>query len=216
MIDISYDSLNSLFGTCIYPGTQYYRVFNHHFSNLSVTVKNFGTQPIHKVGIYTYKGDVCSASCSIPKALEWSFDINLQSGQDTVLNLGDVTLELQDATQSAKVFIWTGAPNNKIDINSSNDSLSIFVTPVNIFEPNQIKELTIFPNPTNDILNITTNINENLRVQIINAAGQFIIDDMVISLQNQSVDVSNLPSGFYVLKGMTDSGQSYIGKFIKH
>lgn len=76
------------------------------------------------------------------------------------------------------------------------------------------KYLTVYPNPVNDLLKITSKQNIELRsMEIYNMIGQ-----LVISVPNangiSSIDVSSLPKGNYFLKVVSDKGTSNV-KFIK-
>ena len=76
------------------------------------------------------------------------------------------------------------------------------------------KYLTVYPNPVNDLLKITSKQNIELRsMEIYNMIGQ-----VIISVPNangiSSIDVSSLSTGNYFLKVVSDKGTSNV-KFIK-
>lgn len=91
--------------------------------------------------------------------------------------------------------------------------------PFEICEPNitstnehvDSKNLSIFPNPANDIVNIATDFNE-YRIRVYNISGQLIqqAEDAV------ALDVAHLPDGMYFI-GVEDksSGQIQMGKVLK-
>jgi PKD repeat protein len=70
-------------------------------------------------------------------------------------------------------------------------------------------EITLYPNPVNNVLNINTGSNSDVEVQIINLAGQ-----VMIKTTGRTVDVSSLPKGIYFAR-IFASGQSVTKKFIK-
>ena len=75
--------------------------------------------------------------------------------------------------------------------------------------------LTVYPNPTKDILNITSKQSIELKsMEVYNILGQ-----LVLSIPNANgvdkVDVSNLNAGTYFLKVTSDKGTSNV-KFIKN
>jgi hypothetical protein len=78
---------------------------------------------------------------------------------------------------------------------------------LSIPELNEIS-VSIFPNPSSDYVQIQTS--ENIKsVEVYNTSGQLLIR------QNMAqVDVRNLPSGAYVVRGQTDNG-SFSKKFVK-
>jgi CubicO group peptidase (beta-lactamase class C family) len=70
--------------------------------------------------------------------------------------------------------------------------------------------ITIFPNPAQNVLNISTSGVNNYSVQITNSIGKVMFNQ-----QNQkSIDISSFPKGFYILS-LTSGEQVYTGKFIK-
>ncbi len=81
------------------------------------------------------------------------------------------------------------------------------------------KNFQIFPNPANDHLDLTFNLDffqDNVNIEIITLQGQ-TIDSSTLQLLDGNrarIDVSNLSSGVYFLK-INDSTSSYIEQFIK-
>ena len=76
--------------------------------------------------------------------------------------------------------------------------------------------MSIYPNPSNDILNITFNQLENKeqKIEILNSLGE-IISEINIS-PNTSVtklNINDLSSGIYIIK-LTSNNKSYTEKFI--
>ena len=72
-------------------------------------------------------------------------------------------------------------------------------------------KILVFPNPTNDKLNLS--IEENAVIDIINIQGQIVYSKSLTEKSN-SLDLSNLVSGVYTLKIKTDRGIA-IRKLIK-
>ena len=70
-------------------------------------------------------------------------------------------------------------------------------------------EVSLYPNPVQNILNIDLNTNSNIEVQIVNLAGQ-----VIITSRETSIDVSNLSQGIYFANIVTN-GQVFTRKFIK-
>ena len=76
------------------------------------------------------------------------------------------------------------------------------------------KSITLFPNPTNNILNIKIYENRNVeisKIEITNLLGQIVFSE---EKSNTKIDVSKFQSGIYLLKLTTNKG-SWSGKFIK-
>ena len=75
--------------------------------------------------------------------------------------------------------------------------LAVFTDVVGI-EDNGVSEISIFPNPTNDILNIT--FSEIIfEIEIVNALGQ-VVRRMEVNADNAVCDVEDLISGVYVVR----------------
>lgn len=94
---------------------------------------------------------------------------------------------------------------------------------VNIVAPVAISTLTennsnevlttvsLYPNPTKDVLNIETNSATKLNYSVINYLGQVVKTG---SVENNSINVSNLNAGIYILE-VNDGQKSVTKKFIK-
>lgn len=70
-------------------------------------------------------------------------------------------------------------------------------------------ELSLYPNPVINYLNLTTDI-EKFTIRIFNNMGELVIQNK----DKKKLDVSKLKSGIYIFEVISDS-QSYKGKFIK-
>lgn len=90
------------------------------------------------------------------------------------------------------------------------DSWSNFSEDCNYMSTNEQDFTTfqIFPNPTKNILNFSENLKE---ITIYDLSGKLILKG-----KGDQINVSNLPSGTYLLKGITNSGKSINQKFIKN
>lgn len=71
---------------------------------------------------------------------------------------------------------------------------------------------SIYPNPVQDVINITTKGNESIKqVQLLDVQGK----EINVSLNNNQVDVSNLASGMYFIYVETEAGRNAL-KFVKN
>ncbi len=73
-------------------------------------------------------------------------------------------------------------------------------------------ELKLFPNPVRDRLRIAEDFFQPLQSTIIGSDGRTFYHCKII---DQSIDVSELPAGTYLLKCTTSKGEVLIGKFFK-
>lgn len=71
--------------------------------------------------------------------------------------------------------------------------------------------VSLYPNPTKDVLNIETNSATKLNYSVINYLGQVVKSG---SIENSSINVSNLNAGIYILE-VNDGQKSVTKKFIK-
>jgi hypothetical protein len=75
-------------------------------------------------------------------------------------------------------------------------------------------EASIFPNPTQDILNIKTSKFENVQYKLYDANGKLVLEDKLSSEQT-SIQVSQLAPGNYSLALIDDSKNLKIFKLVK-
>ncbi len=130
------------------------------------------------------------------------------ANNDTTYNL------TTDATGSASVTdIWEGDYTYTITASAFNDltdvaaaihsdtTITVYMTPaVNIAEINDA--ISIFPNPTSSL--ITINVDDNFVAQIIDAKGNVVISKDINAVNN-TIDLSNVPAGVYILKLQNDT-----------
>lgn len=74
----------------------------------------------------------------------------------------------------------------------------------------QIEGLKMYPNPTKNNLFIETSLNSDINVSIVNMIGKEVVNTKVI---NNTVNVSNLTSGIYIVK-ITEEGKTSTKKLI--
>ncbi|MFY0672281.1 MAG: T9SS type A sorting domain-containing protein [Bacteroidia bacterium] len=74
-------------------------------------------------------------------------------------------------------------------------------------------EIDVFPSPANDVVTIFSKVNENLQVEVYNAAGQFIYKGAFVG--NTQIDVSEFESGIYLVKTFSKKGAIGYSRFVK-
>lgn len=72
----------------------------------------------------------------------------------------------------------------------------------------------LFPNPTSEKLNITTDFEFSFGIEVINLTGQVLINKTRL-IGDQLIDVSDLPAGIYIVQITFDDRQKQI-KFVKN
>ncbi len=73
------------------------------------------------------------------------------------------------------------------------------------------KELSVYPNPSNNQITISTDLTAPKTIEISNYLGQKVIEKEFVS----TLDVSLLPDGLYIIKLKNNSGEFSTEKFIK-
>ena len=117
---------------------------------------------------------------------------------------------------------WVDVYNPSREINTDNPRtivVSTDVTYMAVFtdvvglEDNSVPEITVFPNPTNDILNITSSetISE---IEIVNMNGQ-VVRRVEINGDNAVCNVADLRSGVYIVRISTATATLSQRKFVK-
>jgi len=81
-------------------------------------------------------------------------------------------------------------------------------------EPVLENSVTIWPNPANDVLHITTRNHTFSSLSMFDLNGRMILHQNVKITPNIDFDISNLTSGIYILKLNTDNAESVIKKVV--
>lgn len=77
----------------------------------------------------------------------------------------------------------------------------------------QALEISVYPNPTSDILNIKgIQQSDNVAFELINQLGKVVYEGS-LSQQDQTIDISHLPTGFYYLR--TNDASKFTRKILK-
>ena len=101
----------------------------------------------------------------------------------------------------------TDTDNNSVDFTAAlpvaRNSSSTFNTCTLSTNQNQISGLQVYPNPTKNILNITTDLNSTKNVEIYDMVGKKVL---VENIQSQ-LNVSSLVTGMYIVK-ITEDGKT--------
>ena len=210
---------------CDSTATVTLNVSNSISTNTSLTLcesnYQFGTQNLTQTGIYTESFDLggCDSTVTLQLVLN---PINTSVSQ----NGNTLT-----ASQNGVLYQWLDCQNgfSKINGETSNTFTSIsrgfFAVEITngsckdtseCFQLNDVidnmieskaKTLNIYPNPTDGLINIKTDI-ENLTFKVVN-----LIGEVVFSSSKKSFDLSHLESGVYFIKS-TNEEVSFCEKII--
>ena len=81
-------------------------------------------------------------------------------------------------------------------------------------EPSQIKDIIVYPNPSNDFLKVHfTNENDRIDIKVYNNLGQLVLENTNLK-SDENLNLQNLSSGIYTYK-ITSSNATRTGKIIK-
>lgn len=118
---------------------------------------------------------------------------------------GDDTITAADAAASFNtalypngqyvLYVWAMDPAGNTTVDSMTFSIDNFVG-INIDENNL---LNVYPNPTDGKLTIQMQENKTSEVKVMDMFGR-VVGEYVIDKMRNTIDVSNLPSGMYLLK----------------
>jgi len=78
---------------------------------------------------------------------------------------------------------------------------------------NKLTPFVVYPNPTNQILNIETDLNDG-SIEIMDVKGRIVLSRTLTSAVSEGIDVTSLANGIYVLK-LTSEGGTFQSEFVK-
>jgi hypothetical protein len=143
---------------------------------------------------------------------------------DNTLPIGfDVYIADNDTStaDAAKTFrnrlVWSNIGTINEDYNNMNDAGLLYISgipqifPISV-ELVNVNNLTFYPNPANNYIEIRTSSTDLLPVAVINLTGQTVISTTVSD--KGQLDISKLDKGVYFIK-VTDKNQIFTGKLVK-
>jgi len=115
------------------------------------------------------------------------------------------SLQLTGSGEVYTDFTWTGPTTASLgDLNAGQ-------TPTLSVKNIEVLSFSVYPNPTNTgFVNIKTTSNEAVKVSVFNILGKQVINQ---ELTNETLDVSNLNSGVYLVK-LSQNGASTTKKLV--
>lgn len=143
----------------------------------------------------------------IDDILQETFTTNIATGWSEVI-IGFRNLPWADN------FKWSGTHTLVIDyfkIEPLAPLTPLSLLPINSTNPTS--DISIFPNPTNDEINIIiSEAHEIQKMELINILSASIIQ---IEGYKKKIDISNLPKGLYFLKAVFSNGKTITKKIVK-
>lgn len=184
---------------------------------LSLTTDNYGDETSWELvnsgtGTTVAQGGNYSANQTVSFSFEltdscYTFTIYDGYGDGICCDYGQGSYTL---TAGSEVIVSGGS------FGASESTSFVINTTANVDSYNSFENITLYPNPTNSILNInvtgTNELPEN--VFIYNALGQIVKTQKISSSSDLSVDVNALSNGIYLIK-VTGQNQNKTLRFIK-
>jgi hypothetical protein len=150
-------------------------------------------------GTMTLSGNVATFTNTSTSAASYSWDF------------GDFTNS--SATAPAHAYAVNGTYTvvlTAINANCTDTIVFIVDVTVGLIELASSSNLTIFPNPANETVNVAfeQNTNDLIQIELIDATGRVIAqnESIEIGTNNVSFDVANLSSGFYTVRLTNSNG----------
>ncbi len=143
-------------------------------------------------------------------------EAKFRADHDWAINWGAEDFPAGNGTQDGpNVMILAGT--YKVTLNSATGDYAFTDPSVATQDLLDDSAIALFPNPTNDVLNVTMDVPEitgKINLKVIDMNGRTMSSDSQLSNSQMSIDVSNLPAGNYFLQISND--KYLIGKrFVK-
>jgi hypothetical protein len=133
-------------------------------------------------------------------------NFNFTNGTSTSYNLEDVRKITFDADVmhlhlfDGSVYSWNVSTIGHFDYNDSSVNIEEVLSLVNFWE------VTVFPNPTNNLLNVQYNLPKEdlITISLYNLQGKLVVEQQFgkqAKGENQeTIDITTLPAGTYICK----------------
>ncbi len=129
-------------------------------------------------------------------------NMNLRFMCDASGNRDDVYID--DITVTASTSIITNGPSRPVTLKETGRRLS----------PDLLDEFTVYPNPANDILYITSKEDEDVEIMIYDVKGQ-MVQQVSLPAGSDKIDISKLVKGLYLINIQVDD-EVFTKKIIKN
>lgn len=139
-------------------------------------------------------------------------NINITTGADTMVfrTLFTEANYMNTAKPTAATNIYALVGRNGATAQVTSRNLADLNAPLSSSSFSQIDGLKMYPNPAKNNLFIETALNSDINVSIVNMLGKEVVNTKAV---NNTVNVSNLTSGVYIVK-ITEEGKTSTKKLI--
>ncbi|MBC8045599.1 MAG: T9SS type A sorting domain-containing protein [Fimbriimonadaceae bacterium] len=189
----------------------------------------FGDIEISEPGIYT---SVFTSSAGCDSTVELSLDVEelninvLVSSTELIAEAADVTYQWVDCDNgyatipgaTDKIFTPSAGAEYAVIVSTADcadTSACYYFKPVSINALYRFNELRIYPNPASQTITITVScIIKDAGITLKNVSGETIMQMEHINIMPVTLDISKIPSGFYILE-LTDEAHTGSIKLVK-
>ncbi len=202
--DIGVTGITVIDSTHAAAGTMY-RMTN---VSANVTVRNFGADTIKQFCLNHYSTVTGISFCLI--GLHKQFTVTIPPSGTVSVNTGSFSTQPPHAyftdSYTYSLCIYATIPDNRHDVNTRNDGLcrTITMVPVGLKDVESDNFFSIYPNPVNGKLNITS-AEEIKTAGVFDLSGRLVQQIQIYAGAVQDVKI-DLPDGVYILRVSTKSG----------
>lgn len=192
-----------------------------YFNDVKITVKNFGSETVSNFkinGLFELCPFICPSWFSYHESY---VNVMLQPGEEMEFDLGTLFYPaLRFSGDEYELCFWTSNPDNKTDVNFSNNRFCLTLDVLSTDLKNLVQENTfeVFPNPTSDNLNIKWSEDFNAKnssIIILDAFGKVVKQIFSKNSEVEIIDLNGMDTGIYFVKIITEDGKFFTKKVIK-
>lgn len=179
-----------------------------------IMIKNFGTKVLNscRLNHVVYPWGICN-----PSVYSQDFaSLNLNPGDSMLISAGFIHIETNyfgGDSINRNICVYTSHPNQLSDLNLTNDEFckKIHIGVVGM-EELENQDFSIYPNPTNGIINIHIPNEKAAFYSIIDLHGKILLSGKI---ESGKIDVSSFANGMYFIEIKNKDGKVSSKKFIK-
>lgn len=127
--------------------------------------------------------------------IDWERQFNTE-GWQSLSNISTKYIETLEAEGNYSYRVKVQIEQCEADYSTE---LSIIASSLSLPATITAHDLNIFPNPSNDIITITTNLKDNADILITNSLGQIVYASSNENLQNKKISLKHLDNGIYFI-----------------
>jgi phosphatidylserine/phosphatidylglycerophosphate/cardiolipin synthase-like enzyme len=150
-----------------------------------------------------------SESMVLTGSHNWSASANTSNNENTVIvHDSSVANQYYQAFHADFLAVTTA--------NGGAINLAQTCIPLGIGKVENIDMVTMYPNPANNDLKVMVNIpGSNVQYNVYNVTGQIVASGKLDARYVNTINISNIPSGMYLLRVQNNNTEEFTGKFIK-